>query len=184
MDELNEISSLEVIDKVLSKLEDQAAKDRILQFVLSKHSPTLNQNLNLGGSIKSTKKHKKSRKKTKKVTKHKITFVKELNLKPKGTKSFFDFAKEKKPSNYQEKCTVSVYFLVKELGVDNISPNHIYTCFKNIMWRTPNDLYNTLLKTAQAKGWIDTSDSNNIKITPMGENFVEHDLPKKKEKSK
>jgi hypothetical protein len=35
------------------------------------------------------------------------------------------------------------------------------------------------LHQAGTSGWLDTSDSEDIKITSSGENLVEHDLPGK-----
>jgi len=37
-----------------------------------------------------------------------------------------------------------------------------------------------LRMTAHRKNWIDTADLDDLKTTPHGRNFVEHDLPRKK----
>ena len=58
-----------------------------------------------------------------------------------------------------------------------VTADHIYTAFKGLAWRVPSDLVNTL-QQAGSKGWLDTANSADIKVTPMGENLVEHDLPK------
>jgi hypothetical protein len=48
-------------------------------------------------------------------------------------------------------------------------------------WRIPADLFNTLAYTASHYGWLDTSNYQALKVTTMGENLLEHDLPKKKD---
>jgi hypothetical protein len=54
----------------------------------------------------------------------------------------------------------------------------VYTFFKTLGWPVPSDLRNTL-QQAGTKGWLDTKDSEDIKLTAMGENLVEHTLPLK-----
>jgi hypothetical protein len=44
-------------------------------------------------------------------------------------------------------------------------------------WRVPADLANTLQYTASKDGWLDTKKMDDIKVTTIGENVVEHDLP-------
>jgi hypothetical protein len=110
-----------------------------------------------------------------------LTMDKSLNLKPKGKKSITDFMDEKCPSSVMEKSTACVYFLRNELEIAPVTENHVYTCFKRLGWRIPKDLRNMMAQAASKQGWIDTSDYADIKVTPHGENLVEHDLPKKKD---
>ena len=42
----------------------------------------------------------------------------------------------------------------------------------------PNNLYQSLVDTKRKKGWIESSDMNNITVTISGENYVEQDLKK------
>lgn len=105
---------------------------------------------------------------------HKI--IGSLNLEPADKKSLRAFVAEKKPRSNQETNLVIVYYLEKVLGITGITPDHVYTCYKNINEPTPV-LVTSLRNTASAKGWINTSESNNILVTTLGENMVEHDLP-------
>jgi len=104
--------------------------------------------------------------------------VKNLDLKPKGKTPFDEFANQKKPQSNREKCALAVYYLGHELGLTDITMNHVFTFFKNMKWRGPADLEGTLYYTASQDGWIDTSDMKSIKTTAMGQNLIEHDLPK------
>jgi hypothetical protein len=129
---------------------------------------------------------KKPEEKTRKIgkktakTKSSHTMLSELNLKPDGKQSFYDFVKTKNPSSDITKCVVSVYYIERLLG-EAVSTDHVYTCFKTMGWRIPSNLDNKLYQISSVKGWLMTSDMSNIKVTAKGENLVDHDLPKKKE---
>lgn len=116
---------------------------------------------------------------SKKARKIVLSIDKDLNLKPKGKKAIDDFITGKSPSSLLEKVAVCVYYLQRELNIKDIGYNHVFTCFKHLNWRLPSDLPNTM-QQAGTKGWLDTSNSMDLKITTHGENLVEHDLPKNK----
>lgn len=105
-----------------------------------------------------------------------VGLVKDLSLRPKGKKSFIDFAGEKKPANHNDKVTVCVFWLSKEAG-QKATAEHVNTCYQGADWKRPTDLRDTLRQTASKKGWIDTADSDDIKVTTSGEDHVRHDLP-------
>lgn len=183
MSPLNELDAMKNIDDALSQIEDYVTKERILKWVWSKHSkekPLVEEET--PPPQKETKKlvKKLKAKSSSKKQKTTLSIVKNLNLSPKGKKAFKDFIEEKQPKSDQEKCTVSVYHMQHNLELTNISVNHIFTSYKISKWRVPSGLDNTLKVTASQKGWLDTSDGNNIKTTTLGENLVEHDLPKVK----
>lgn len=106
-----------------------------------------------------------------------MSLVKELNLRPEGKKPLREFYSEKQPSSQEKKIALFVYYMVHELEVADINPNHVFTCFKHVEARPPKDLPQIIRNTASRWAWIDNADSNNIKITNHGESFVEHDLP-------
>ena len=113
------------------------------------------------------------------------TLVKDLQLSPKGKKSLRDFFAEKEPQTAMEMNTVFVFYLKKEISIDEVTVDHIYTCYKDTSTKVPGALTQSLKDTAHRKGWIDTANTNAISLTTIGENLVEHDLPKqKKEVSK
>jgi hypothetical protein len=102
---------------------------------------------------------------------------KNLSLRPKGKTSFKDFATEKAPSDHYEKTAVAVYWLVTEAGVA-ATAEAVNTCYQHVEWKRPADLRNALAQTASKKGWLDTSDKDEVKLTVPGEDYVKHDLPK------
>jgi len=107
------------------------------------------------------------------------SFVKDLNLRPPKKQSLHDFIEEKKPDNNQKLYLAIVYYLEKTIGIEKISPNHVYTCLKDLKKRVPNDLWTTLRVTANQTNSLDTGNREDIKVTVKGENIVEHDLPPK-----
>jgi hypothetical protein len=109
------------------------------------------------------------------------TFVKDLNLRPDGSPSLRDFFAEKKPPDQQSQFAVIVYYLTKILGLSNVSVNHVYAALKDVGKRVPSDIAQIARNTANRKGWLDSSDSNDLKVTTGGENYVEQDLPKQTE---
>jgi hypothetical protein len=130
------------------------------------------------------KKVKSKGEKRKLKAKSGATIIKNLNLRPKGKISFKDFVAEKRPPANLQKCTVAVYHLQHKLGLKGIGVNHVFTCYKEVGWRVPPNLSNTLSVIASIRGWLDTSNKEDIKTTTHGENLVEHDLPLKLKGSK
>lgn len=191
MTEISEIDAMKVIDDTLNQITDKEARDRILEWAWKKFCSKSDTTLSSGiiPQTKPPQKQKKVKKvggkKSGKKSKSSASFsiVKDLNLKPSGKESFKDFTTKKAPSSNQEKCVVAVYYLQKVLELGNINFNHIFTCYKDAKWRAPGDIGNIVRLTSNRKGWLDTSDSTNIRVTVQGENLIEHDLPpKKKEK--
>lgn len=119
----------------------------------------------------------RERKPTKKRKPPKMSLVKTLNLIPEGKKSFRDFVEEKNPTSQMEQVTVSVYYLKKILDLENVTADYVYTCLDHADLRIPNDLPQIIRNTASRKGWVETGEDD-ILLTTMGKNHVEHDLPK------
>ncbi|SRR6266849_6744400 len=105
--------------------------------------------------------------------------VGDLNLRPDGKASFRDFVAAKAPSGALEQNVVAAYYVKQELSLEPISIDHIHTCYLNAEWRLPANLQNSLSKSAM-KGWLNTSDQDDIQLTAQGINLVRHDLPRKK----
>jgi hypothetical protein len=90
------------------------------------------------------------------------------------------FAEKKTPGSYYEKNAVIVYFLAESLEASPIDPGHLLAGYQHCSWKAPRDPENSLSQTKFKKGWLDTSDMNDIRITHAGRQFVEFDLPAKK----
>ncbi|HEY8759617.1 MAG TPA: hypothetical protein VIP52_01760 [Candidatus Dormibacteraeota bacterium] len=109
-----------------------------------------------------------------------FTIVKDLDLRPKDKQSLKDFTAAKRPKGFQEHIAIAVHYMKTTLQVPRVSVDHVYTCFKDQSWRLPGDLANTISVTASSKGWLDSRDRSDIHMTTVGENLIEHDLPRQK----
>lgn len=180
MSNRSEIEIIQAVDKALSELDDDAKK-RVLAWVNAKYASdaaTLTTKAaptpppKGGGRVTTGRKRKAKSKVAPKQ-------IKDLNLRPKGKESVGDFADKKRPTNQMQKCVVALYYLLNVLKLDKAGLNHVFTVFKDVGWRVPANLANTLHQTGTV-GWLDTADSEDLKVTGIGENLVEHDLPKAK----
>jgi hypothetical protein len=180
MASISEIDAMKLIDETLSQIEDSLSRDRILQWAWSKFSSLPTPISSTSKKMETEKPKEKGRAKKSTKTKPSYSIVKDLNLKPSDKQTLAQFISEKKPSSNREKSVVFVYYLQNILEETPITSNHIYTCFKSIGSRVPSNLDNTLSWVASQRGWLNTSSMANIKVTPHGENLIEHDLPKKK----
>jgi hypothetical protein len=108
------------------------------------------------------------------------SIVKDLDLSSKqGKKSLREFHAEKSPHTAMENNALFVYHLRNNLKMDGIGIDHIYTCYKEVNVRPPAALKQSLVDTANRKGWIDTTSLDKITLSLRGETFIDHDLPKK-----
>jgi hypothetical protein len=168
-------------EKAVAGIKDADLKKIAFEKLVTHLLQGGNVNQNKSTSLTPSTVQKKNKSSKTKSTKQKevVSIVKELNLRPKGKKSFKDFFAEKKPSSAQAFNTVAVYYLARVIEQQGISPSHVYTCYKEVSERPPVALPQSIRDTASLKGFIDSSDSHNLKLTTRGENFVEHDLPAK-----
>ncbi|RUU52517.1 hypothetical protein [Mesorhizobium sp. M2C.T.Ca.TU.002.02.1.1] len=105
-------------------------------------------------------------------------FLRELDLRPEGKKSIFEFVADKAPQSNEDRFAVAVYYLEQILELSGVTADHVGTAFRMIPeWREPSDVKASLRVTSSRKGTIITTDMDNIRMTPHGRNFVEHDLP-------
>lgn len=172
MPDITEIEAMKQIDEALSALSDDAVRERVLRWSSDKHAP------NAALAPRDQKPAKKTQGNRSKRSRTTMGVIKDLNLTPKSKKSFRDFAGETSPPSMLQKCAVAVYYLTHEVSVPAVSASHVLTCFKSVGWRLPADLPNTLQQAGTA-GYLDTKKMDDIKITTIGENLVEHDLPKR-----
>lgn len=92
--------------------------------------------------------------------------------------AFADFVQEKSPDSDAEFNTVAVYYLSKHLSVSDIGQDHVYTCYKAAKRKVPTNMPQSLRNTHSRTGAIEYDRGpKNIRVTTIGENVVEHDLP-------
>lgn len=99
------------------------------------------------------------------------------SLYPEGKPSVKSFVEQKSPKTQGERLVVLVYFMEVIAGVKGISLSHVYTALKTIGFKPPASLRERLKDEKSRANRIETSDSNDIRMTRTGRDFVEHDLP-------
>jgi hypothetical protein len=181
---MTEFEALKMIDQALAALDDNPTRDRVLRWACQKYIVAVAPMASaVGGTVTvSTPERRhgarsKGKSRTRSSTSGSPSIVRDLNLKPKGKDPFDEFAAQKRPASHKHRCVVAVYYLAHELDLSAITVNHVFTCFKHMQWRVPSNLANTLAYVASVHGWLDTRSMADIKITTIGENLVEHDLP-------
>ena len=91
-----------------------------------------------------------------------------------------DFYKRYETKSNYERNLIFIYYLQQMLKITGITVNHVFTCYRNVSGlKVPEALYQSLSETSNKKGWVDTSDTDNIKVTVSGMNHLEHDMSKK-----
>lgn len=156
----------------------ESAKDLFLQKAKPPKTPPVDKNHSddktIGGT---TKKKPQQSTKTPKI-------VPDLNLRPNDGKDSLDifYASLSIKNSSKEQNLVFIYYMQKILGLTRISMDSVYTCYKHIKKiKVPGNLYQSLADTKNKKGWIDTSNMEELKVTIPGENYLEHDMQKKTE---
>jgi hypothetical protein len=178
---MSEVKAIETLDKTLGTL-DPDERARVLGWAQQKYGtlkggpgPALSHvHPATAPAPAATARAKGSKKPAKTV----LSMDKSLNLSPSGKESAAQFGEKKSPSNVKEKCVVAVYYLRDVIGMEKVSVQAVFTYFKHLKWPVPADLKNTL-QQAGSDGWLDTASAEDIKLTSLGENLVEHDLPAK-----
>ena len=72
---------------------------------------------------------------------------------------------------------VSVYYLKNILNLEEVTLNHVYTCYKEVGKKPTDHFKQSFRDTKTKKGYIEFDDNWNLTIPHRGISFVEHDLP-------
>lgn len=108
------------------------------------------------------------------------TFVKELNLQKSGSQpSLKDFISPFDAKSAFAWNLLFVYYMVKNERSRPITLDHVYTCYKAVGVKPPSAFYQSLIDTANKKGWLNTDNIEDISLSLIGENYVDHEFPKK-----
>jgi hypothetical protein len=109
-----------------------------------------------------------------------INLVPNLDFRPKGKQSLKEFFAEKMPRFDQEQVLVVVYYMQHTLTLPSIGLGHVLTAFKDVGKPVPVDLRSTIRNIKKKKAFLNFTDMKAIRTTTQGNNYVEHDLPAKK----
>jgi len=145
------------------KHDDDLRNDTTKQLVTSAvDSPT-----NGGSVLESIKAKKQSRART--SPSDDLTFLTDLDLRPPGKESLKEFLAKYNAKSYFERNLVYVQYLHEILGLNIVTMDHIYTCYRHIGGKIPA-FPSTIKDTRHHKGWLEFTDMNSIKVTRNGLN--------------
>ena len=106
--------------------------------------------------------------------------LKDLDLSERNSAgtSLKDFVSEKNPSSNVQKTTVFVYYLQNMLNIEDITIDHIFTCYKTMGFRMPNNLQQNLTDTCSSKYGYVSRKNGKYTMTVVGNNYIEFDINK------
>jgi len=129
-------------------------------------------------------KSKKSFKKTQSNIKKESMSLIPLDLKGVGnTPSFKQFYQQKSPKSHREIITLMAYYLKKYLKIENMKYGHALFCYGETGKAKPLNISSLFSDVSYHHKWLETgSEPYSAKLTIAGENLIEHDLPRTKQK--
>jgi len=104
------------------------------------------------------------------------TFMVDLDFLPSGEESLDDFYKKFKVVSNQERNLIFIYYLQEVMKEPAITISHVFSCYKHLRLKIPS-FPQTLTDTKHLKGWIETANFNELRVTRNGSNYLEHDKP-------
>lgn len=117
-------------------------------------------------------------KKGKSATSKEPQYLTNFDFRPNGKESLKEFFGKYDTKSNLEYNLIFIYYLQEVVGETNINVDMVYSCYRHLNLKVPV-FPQTLRDTRSRKGWIDTADSDNLKITREGRNFMEHEISKK-----
>lgn len=119
-----------------------------------------------------------NKKRQKRKTSKNATIIKDLDLSNRANKmSLREFYNKSNPRNDKERNLVFVYYVIKYAGVSKVTPDHIFSCYKDLEIRAPENIRQSIANTAY-QGLIDASDLEAITTSVRGDNLLELTLLK------
>ena len=129
-------------------------------------------------TIKSSKSTKSSKGKTTQTKGQQ--YLTEFDFRPVNKESLKDFYSKYDSKTNFERNLVFIYYFQEVIKLNGITMNHIYSCYRHLTLKIPV-FPQTLIDTKKNKGWIETSDTDNLKVTREGLNYIEHEFAKRKD---
>jgi hypothetical protein len=181
---MTEGEAFKLIDDALSALEPDA-QARILAWANTKFGSSAVSGPSSRPSatpavarVKAPSKNKNGPSGTKR-SKTTLKIDKTIDLFPTDKQSATEFAAEKAPSSIPQKGVIAVYYILEIIELEDAAVGQVAAFFQAVNWPLPADLPNAL-QQAGSKGWLDTKNSDDLKLTPLGYNLVRHELPQSK----
>lgn len=95
----------------------------------------------------------------------------ELDLKS-GDMSLEIFCQQKNPSTDLDKYLIIATWLKRYRGIEPISQEHVYTCYRFLSWKIPKDVGQTF-RNGKSKGYFRSQEKGLFSLTHIGDNKVQ-----------
>lgn len=105
-------------------------------------------------------------------------YLSDFDFRPSGKESLKDFFNRYDSKSNLEHNLLFTYYLQEIVKVESITTNHIFSCYRHLGLKIPS-FPQTLIDTKSRKGWIETANSDNLKVTREGINHFEHEFTRK-----
>jgi len=109
--------------------------------------------------------------------KSQLQVVSEFSSGEQGKRFLAETKKYEIPKSHQKKVTLFVY-IMKQIGVKNISVNHVFTCYRLLTEKTPLNLQQAIIDAKNKNMWVVNDSWLDLKTHHKGDEMVEHDLIK------
>jgi hypothetical protein len=119
-----------------------------------------------------------NQRKSKRSRKEEPKLLSDLDLNQGSLGRLKDFHARYAPKTNMEHNLIFTYFLKDGLNLEEITEDHLFTCYRTVQVKIPKALRQSVLDTAERKGWVDTDTTGAIRLTTIGRNHMEHDLAK------
>jgi len=156
--------------------ESRQSETQNQQFYLE--TPKTNQEEKVKEPAKSPKEKATSNKKGKSSSAKSPQYLSDFDFRPSGKDSLKDFFNRYDSKSNLEHNLLFTYYLQEIIKVDGITMSHIFSCYRHLGLKIPS-FPQTLVDTKSRKGWIETADSDNLKVTREGINHFEHEFKRK-----
>lgn len=156
-------------EEFVKSIYEDIVEGKLLTIEIKHKTPKkkVNNQVEIGSEATPKKTTKKS-----KISTNRPKLMHELNLYPNDREQFKDFFNKYDLKTFFEKNLVIVHYLQEILKLDEINADMIYTCYKDVGEKSPEQLKQSLTDTKTQKGWLVHKNGNNIQLTPKGENAM------------
>lgn len=157
-----------------SDSETDSSKEKVLLTnVQGDAVVTKSQSLNTGRKAKTEHPLRGTKSKVSRSSQPK--FLEDLDLSPAGKESLVDFmAKHIYRQSASQLNLLFVYYLKQVRKVEGVNQDHVFTCYRTLGLKIPNNLYHTISDNISKNRWF--RNASNLELTVAGLNKVEQEM--------
>jgi hypothetical protein len=105
-----------------------------------------------------------------------LRVVQDLVLDPPDKISLREFFEKVNPKRNGEKEVTFIYYLKRILGIEQVTLDHVFTCFYELSQPLPKQLYTSLLQVSSSDKYFSTADVDDLTLRQEGEQYIQQQL--------